>query len=386
MGDIRTRQRAAGVVVALGLALLPGAGAATAADGTMTVVDVVVTPSADGLEDGFATLTVDVTLESTVPLDDVLAWEMDDRFAVMAEPVTSSRSWVRDGEVVPDVVLWESVTRVSGTPQDGVWRGTTMVSDIHSGSWVVTRVRDYGTSAFFDLVDVSGLGAGVDLGPDGGPPWTVLPAPAAAVKVVTGAETWVPRARVTDRATGAGVAAAWLDYPFYAEPVISPAVRLPVGAVLPRADAQGYLGLTGRPVTSTDGEDSRSAIHVYGGRGSRGYSWEAATVLWPHVKWQANERFAVSGGTVTASGNAWPAPAVYPAVNPAIHLQQLVGRTWRTVATARVRDSGRYTIVWPAPTPGVQWVRVYKPGGVSTAGPYRTSAGTVLAAVSVVTG
>jgi len=57
-----------------------------------------------------------------------------------------------------------------------------------------------------------------------------------------------------------------------------------------------------------------------------------------------------SGRDVVVSGTA------YPAVGTA-SLQRLVGRTWRTVSTARVRPSGRYTLT-VQPILGPNYVRV----------------------------
>lgn len=372
-----SRWGGAATAVVLGLALVPGGGPAMGAVGDMTVVEVSITPPADDVADGFATVEVEVALRSTTPLPDELSGSMNDEYAVLAEqlaPVPAVR---------PASVTWKTITRVSGTSTDGVWRGQTEVSPIFAGSWTVTRVRDYGTSDEFDWVDTTDLGAGVDLGRGGVPPWQVAPAPLAPVRVVTGLERWTPRARVTERATGAGIAAFWLDYNFYAEPTGAPAVRLP-SVPQDRADAQGYLTLSPVPVAEPGADYSRHAIHAYGGRGSRGASWEAATALWPQVKWQANQRFAVAGRTVAASGNAWPAPAVYDVPSRTIHLQQLVGRTWRTVATGAVRDNGRYTLTWTAPTAGAQVLRVYKPGGGAEPGS-QTSVGTALGSVTVTT-
>jgi hypothetical protein len=375
------------VLAALTAALLPGAGAGAqraAAESDVTVVDVDVTPSADDLADGFSVLTVDLSLTSSAPLPDTLAeGVVGESFVVRAQPASGSRTWVGPGEAVPDHLGWTDLQRVAGTSTAGTWRATVEVSPAWSGTWLVTDVADVGTPTVGDSIDVSDRGLLLDLGAVA-PGWKAVPAP-APVKVVTGTEPWVPRARVTDRATGAGIAAAWLDYNFYAEPTLSPAPRMPAAARLPRADGSGYLALSPRPVVFQDGEQSRNVIHVYAGRGSRGYSWEAGTVLWPQVKWQANQRFSTSGRTVTASGNAWPAPAVYPAANPTVRLQQLVGRTWRTVASATVRSNGRYTIVWTAPTAGQQVVRVYKPGGATPGPVHLTSTGSTLAAATVTT-
>lgn len=57
------------------------------------------------------------------------------------------------------------------------------------------------------------------------------------------------------------------------------------------------------------------------------------------------------GRTLTVVGGASPATGV-------ARLQRLVGRTWRTVSTARVRPSGRYTTVVLMPARGRAYYRV----------------------------
>lgn len=371
--------------LSLALALVPGGGAAQAAESDMTVVDVVVTPTVDDLADGFATLTVDVTLTSTTPLEDgIQCGVLGEGPGAYAVPVDVDGRLVRPWEIGGPYLSFDDLVRVSGTPTDGVWRATKELSQVFSGSWLVTKVCDPSVPGNTTTVDVSDFAATFDLGPPTGPSWVISP-DSDPVRIVTGGETWVPGARIADRVTGHPVSGFWTEFSIFSLPTSHPSARVGPPNVLPRADASGRIRLPARPVASQDGDASRDWLLAYAGRGGRGYSWEADTVVWPNVKWQANQRFATSGRAVAVSGNAWPAPAVYSAVNPTIHLQQLVGRTWRTVASGRVRDNGRYSIAWTAPGAGPQVLRVYKPGG-ATAGPlYRTSVGSTLAAVTVTT-
>lgn len=344
------------------------------------VVDVALTGSGD-VSSGFATLRIDVALRSTAGLPDVLLGGTEGGHTDMVDAarVDGTPAWIEPGETLPAWIGWRELARVSGTAHDGVWRGTTTVSRIHGGTWLVTQLYDGSPDGWTDLTDL-GLTFTVH---DGAPPaWAAVPAPSGPVHVVSGAESWTPRARLTGRSSGAGIAGFWLTYNFYAEPTGRPAVRLPADATLARADARGHLTLPARRVVSADGEPNREVIHAYAKRGTRGYSWEAATALWPTVKWQASQEISASGRTVVAVGKAWPAPSIYAAVNRNVHLQQLVGRTWRTVATGRVRDNGRYTVEWSAPTTGNQVMRVYKPGG-SELGGVRRSVGTTLVHVTV---
>lgn len=364
---------------------------AAAADPDMELVDVVVSGDGD-VSSGFGTLTVDVTLRSTSGLPDVLIGGAPsnegngETYAVYAQPA-DARPWRVTGESPPDLLGWARLTRVSGTPHDGVWRGTTVLTGAYGGNWLLTSVQDYGGQRYTWL-DVSDRGITFEVA-DGAPPaWVAAPAPLAPVRVVTGNETWVPRVRVTDRATGAGVGAFLrIHKPDASEPHLPLSPRLPAGTALQRADAQGYRTLPALPVAVRYINSVGQYVDAYGGRGSRGYSREARTLLLPHVKWQANERFAVSGGTLVASGNVWPAPIIHPAANQTVHLQQLVGRTWRTVVSRTVRYTGRYSIEW-SPGPGTYVVRVYKPGGSEPVDNYmqtafRTSVGTTLPAVTL---
>lgn len=380
-GPVRSVSWGAGTALVLASLHVAVAPPPAVAASDLEVVDVGVTTTGD-VATGFATVTLDVALRSASGLDDdLIAGVMGTDDMVLAERLGPTP--LAPGESVPVHLGWRTLTRVSGTANDGVWRGTTTVSRVFGGTWLISSLFD-DTTTCCTYVDLTDLGRAVELNGGDPPGWVAAPAPLAPVKVVTGTEPWTPRGRITDRATGAGVAGFWLDHNFYAEPYLRPAVRLAPGAGVNRADAQGFFTLPTRPVTTPDGEQTRHLVHAYAGRGSRGFSWEAETSLWPHVKWQANERFAVTGRTVVASGNAWPAPSVYEAANPTIHLQHMVGRTWRTVASSHVRANGRYTIEWTAPTSGPQVVRVYKPGGSERNGQI-TSAGSTLATVTVST-
>ncbi len=353
----------------------------TAVGDALTVVDVTVTPVTDDLADGLGSLRVDVALASASGIPEVLTGGVSGTEpAAVAVPTTGGPAWAASGETLPARIEWPELRRTSGSTTDGVWSGTIEVSPIVSGNWLVTEVVDPADPGRY--LDVRAHGATTTLG-SGPPPWQVAPAPAAAIRVVTGTETWVPRARVTTRATGAAVGGArWLDFPWWTAPVAAPEPHLPAGSALPRTGADGYVTLPATRVVLADGTQARHAVHVYADRGAAGYSWETATTLWPYVKWGLGQQLGASGRTVTATGKAWPAPVIHPAANRTIHLQRLVGWTWRTVASSRVRDSGRYTITWSAPSAGAWAVRVYKPGGIE--GP-RTSAGTVGPAVRVVT-
>lgn len=375
------------VVAALGLAP-PAVGAErstrTAAADDLTVVSVTVSPASDTLADGFAELVVDVALRSSAPIPDVLDdGGLSTQPVVLAERTGGIPSWLVQGEDAPATISWRRLSRVSGTATDGVWRGTALTSPIHTGGWLVTEFSGVVMPAPEQVVDVSGFGATVRLGTTG-PVWKVLPAPAAPVEIVKGTETWVPRARVTHRVTGRAQSTPWVEYDFFGAPYTVPAVQYPPGSLTQLSDGQGYITLGRRPVNLSAADPDRHVIQVFRSRATAGYSWEVQTVLWPWVKWRASQEITASGRTVTAIGKAWPAPSIYRAANPNVYLQQLHGRTWRTVGSSRVRANGRYTVTWTAPSSGRWALRVYKPGGFERNGQMR-STGTVLPTVWLTT-
>jgi hypothetical protein len=259
-----------------------------------------------------------------------------------------------------------------------VWRTTSAseVSPAYTGSWTV--------SSFVDPFNCSGH---IKVGPSGAlavgsaerPPWKVMQAPLAPVKVVTGTELWTPRVRVTDRLTGAGIPAV-MTYPC-ATCVFFQHAHAYFTVLPPRADSSGYWSHQPHMVWR-DPSEPAGIVEAWAKRGTRGYSLEAQGCVRPWVKWQADERIATSGRAVTITGNAFPAPSIYPlAANRRIHFQVLTGGRWTTVTSAVVRSNGRYTLTWTAPSAGTFQVRAYKPGGVEGC---NWSAGTVLPAVGVV--
>jgi len=343
----------------------------------VTVGEVVVTPAAAGLENGFTRLVVDVSLQSTEPLEDVLSnghTGGGEEYTILLRRVDDA-PWLQDAESADESTGWTTLTRVSGSATDGVWRGTTTAVPGHTGVWLVTTFGTVTTEA----VDLSDRGITVTIGdPEAGPPWVVRPVFGTPITIVTGQETWRPQARVTDRADGSPISAVWTSWAPSGSTLPQP--WYPAGSSFRQADAAGYITLTPESVTP---EDFPPNVQVYGRYGSRGYAWQGATILVPYVKWQANSRFTVSARTVTVTGNAWPAPSVHAAANRNIHLQQLVNGTWVTVATGTVRDTGRYTMTWTGPA-GHVTLRVYKPGGAFVPGGITRSEGTKLAFVTLV--
>ena len=218
-------------------------------------------------------------------------------------------------------------------------------------------------------------------------PWVF--AANGSVRVVTGDERWRPSVRLTTRG-GAPVAGARV----YAEGVpfqdVVPqqyVLVYPAGTAQPTPSAFPYLtasdGVLTLPAAYPLSRNPAMAAVAAWGSSSRYHTLMAEGFPPLVVKWQAKASFSAGAGdVVTMSGNAWPAPSIYRAANPTVHLQRLVGRTWRTEASGSVRANGRYTVVWDAPDAAGYWVRAYKPGGIDANG---QSAGTVGPAVWIAT-
>lgn len=374
------RGTVAGVLVALTAALLPGTGSAAAG---FEVVDAELVPAEPDLTTGLARLQVVLTLTSDSPLPPVIGVDDDWPTNAFALPVDDA-AWQDVSEITPFRLDWGPLTQLDGTATAGRWQALADVSAGYTGTWLLAGVRDPSSPTPIDdtdFVDVTDLAATATVGdPDVGPVWSITNA-SAPVRVVTGSELWTERVRITDRATGAGLGG-------FVQTSISqfgPPARVPTGTALLRAAPDGSLTVRQSPVVSSS---LSTEVSAYAGRRSRGFSLEAMACVAPVVKWQANQRFSVSGRTVTASGNAWPAPSVFAAANDGVRLQQLVGRTWRTVANGNVRHNGRYDVVWTAPTAGTQVLRIWKPGGSeggTPGGGCAYSVGTTLAATSLVT-
>lgn len=368
MGRLRTRTT---VLFAVLMALVSPAaavGAEARADALVLVSIRVVTPQVD-VSTGWGTATVVVHARHPDGLADVQI----PMYGTHGGVVTATRQVEFP---VAGYIGWQRLDRVSGTSVDGVWQGSIRLSPAWSGTYTVTDVHLLGLSQQTYYLPVTGP----EIVVSGGEAWAVTPV-TTPVKVVTGYEQWRPQARVTNTRTGrpvggARVRLAWIEYD-------EPEAVWQGSAPGTPADA---AGLWTSPVTYRPNDLVATQYHVYGGRGSRGWSLQGIGCTHITVQLQASARYAdttPSGGEpVVVTGNVWPAPAVLR-TGAVVHLQRHLGPFgWRTVTTATVRDSGRYTLTWQPPQRGGHQLRVRLPGNGSPQ--CRTgTVGTTLAATTV---
>jgi hypothetical protein len=362
-----TARRRGTTTALLALLLLVGPVADGVAETPTEVVSARLLPSTVDPADGFATVVVEVHLRDPDGLADRMRpVSIDAPFAAVATTEDGTRA-----------IGWPELVRVAGSATDGTWRGVVEVTPYWaSHRYTLATVQAVAADGTTEHVTVVG---GPTATVSGAQAWGIRPI-REPVRVVTGDERWIPRAQVVDLRTGVPVAGAGVD------------IRRQFDLLVPRRT-------TAPPTTTaTDGTwagPSRSVLtddlHVvaYGRRGSRGHSLEDAGCLGVTVKLQARAQFSTTslrpGGTLTVTGNGWPAPAIHPMGYGSVHLQRAVDGRWATIASSRVRDNGRYTLTWPAER-GTWSLRVRRPGqvfwGVDRA--CAASIGTSLAPVEVV--
>ena len=275
MPGIRTASRARRIGAAMALAVVATLLTAAPASAAVTVVAVTVTPARADLATGFADVTLDIALQSTEPLGDVIGPSMFGETATtVAEPL-AERGPASGSEILPTLLWWEDLTRVSGTPTDGVWRGTVRLSRWWSGTWVVTRLDGFAGTQRLEAGAVRLRGdapprrrRGAALGGD-----RRTARRGAGRHRDRAVDPTVPRHAPSDRLGDRG----------RGRPRGLPVRRHPAEAAAPttypvgRADRAGYV--TGQPQSVAANEQIPLSIPVYAGRGSRGFSWEARRAL-----------------------------------------------------------------------------------------------------------
>jgi hypothetical protein len=346
------------------------AGAAARADDTPPeFVSVEVVTPAVNVGTGFGEVIVDVHFRDAEGLPDTMGPIAADN----PEAVSAGRAVILPGA---GAIGWRTLGRISGTRQDGVWRGSARLSPAWSGTYTINQVQadDASNGTFFFPV-----ANGPSLTVTGGQSWfvTTIRTPMA---VVTGNELWRPRARVTNAATGAPIGGARVLLTTVFEPWLDWAWRGTAPGTA--ADAAGVWV---SPTTQRFGDyRGEQRALTYGSRGSRGWSMQGVGCVDLTVKLQASATYSAAalrlGQQLVVTGNVWPAPSIFPVGTP-IALQRDMGAAgWHNVASANPRSNGRYTLAWQPPTTGSYSLRVRWPGGGSTDQCKEQTVGTTLAA------
>ncbi|MFG1609151.1 hypothetical protein [Actinoplanes sp. NPDC049265] len=358
------------------LLALPIAGVpASAADNPPELVSVEVSSDRLDVSGGSADVVALVHLRDDEGLPDLIRSNSSDNHVVVLAD--------RDGRL-PEIpwIIWPEMRRVSGTPQDGVWRTDVVtVSPAWSGTYRVRQVVIWGDTMEPTVLPVQD---GPTITLTGGERWYAAPV-RTPIRIVTGDETYRPQARIINSVTGAPVGGArvaetsiWNDWTGHAF-VTGPA---------PGTAADG-TGLWTSPLTyQVTGELGERRQLVYARRGGRGYSQQGVGCYDVTVKMQASSSYPSgpigAGQPLTVTGHVWPAPQIWGTGAPVWLQRDTGGGVWATVAAVEPRTNGRYTVTWTPPARGTYSLRVRVPGGGS-AEPCRVqTVGTALAAGRVI--
>jgi hypothetical protein len=300
-----------------------------------------------GLASVPVTLTVRIT--SDTPVDDLRA------DAVRVEGVTKGGPLgTPPGRPAEH---WTILRRTAGSVTDGTWSGTWHVVSTFDGRWEVPRLHawaEYGAHTEIDLRARGAAVPGLAVTGTHQPLLTMSLSPDPA-----GREPVVMSGRLVDVDTGAPFVGARIHVGD--DNVCGGDAE---GNVVVRTDRQGRYRYThafdGRPNVQL----FCSYLHVMSGSGASptgSYSTAATRLGSVGVRWVLTRVAPAAttvpvGRTVDVTGSLWP--ETHQGTD--ITLQRMVGRTWRTVGTARVRPSGRFTLVAQPPAAGANVYRVVK--------------------------
>jgi hypothetical protein len=240
---------------------------------------------------------------------------------------------------------------VSGTATDGVWRAAVNVPSTWNGRWQVTLVAAYDAESNYLEVDPRTQGIAPDLTVTG----THRPAMSFGLvpQLVVGNGPVTMKGRAYFLDTGAGIA----NLPLASGADNSCAEGVPVNDL--RTDARGYY-----TKTFPSGAPILFCVRLLGpaapGHGPTIITYRSGAVRLQYVITAAPARTPVPVGTNVAVNGQLAPPAGEP-----VGLQRLVGGAWRTVSTAYVRTSGRFTLVATPPTRGNHRYRAYKAAGTA---------------------
>ena len=351
----------AAACAAVAVALLLGSSPAAAAQARPGAAVDAVAPrvaaesgTVTGVTLGTSSVAVDGVAVASVPVSFTLAGAPAEAMSVVL--VRTTPTW--DASAPSRLV--SAVTRVDGTEGNGTYRGTVLVPASAHGGWRVEYVAfdvSAGVPSWLDAIDVSGQGVTLQVAGTHRPRFrferTVPAYPSTTVTL---------RGVLTDSATG--------------RPLKGRAVSFGVDnlcvehgpAATRTTDATGRASWTVRmtdhwllcawaPLPGTANyplDYARPSYGVSGGRAAFGVRLTASATT---AAVRAGRSTPVTGSVLAPFGTRSRAGAT----GTDVRLQRLVGRTWRTVNSARVRSSARYTLTATPPARGRHAYRAWFP-------------------------
>jgi hypothetical protein len=244
-------------------------------------------------------------------------------------------------------------------PADGTWTANVLVPANYHGTWRVSGVLAQDAAGNQLGVDPQSQGINATLDVIGSHrPWATI---GFAPQPVAGNRSLTAKGRVFYRDTGGPVASRQVVLGA-GEGCVN---TLLLGGVTATTDANGYYAAA-YPVGLSPYQPA--CIFVINPHTARFDSANVARIVAraavPVVRYAVGASLADSriafGTQARVIGNVVPNPDFQ---GPAyVYLQRSVGGTWRTIANARVRASGRYTLTTRPTSRGVFHYRVYKAG------------------------
>lgn len=239
-------------------------------------------------------------------------------------------------------------TLTSGTAQDGWWTTTLRMTAGYDGAWTVTEVS--ATDGSGNVLDVDprtqGINATMQVKGENIPHLSMRQTPDPA----TGDRGSIAFAgHVTDLDTGRplrasvhmGFDAGCTTFPYGGASSVTSAAdgswRLSFSSWLPNAGCASIYNLSHVPDPAHPGATMTVQIFYVNFRVAPAYRWPVGASL-AATSIRLGESTTVNGGT--------------GAVGETVRLQRLVSNSWRTVGEAKVRRSGRFTLIAEPPSRG----------------------------------
>lgn len=249
-----------------------------------------------------------------------------------------------------------NLVRTSIEGSRGVYVGHWRPGSTHAGTWTVTELTWFDGTSYTRVDPRPTLGGSAEVTVTGSSAPTVTATRVPGV-VPYGARQWVQYTYRT--AAGAPIPGAAVysssDFVCYfmhhmldpARVPTSPTDRLGRFTVRLRADGfDGCVDVLSLPAVRGD-LATRTSLRTMQVYRYQYYRWVTAAALTSAVR---------IGRTLTVNGSVAPNQG-------SVRLQRLMGRTWRTIASANIRPSGRYTLSAPVTSLGCSYYRVVARGG-----------------------